>query len=155
VQSDVRTSAEAAEGEGCAAWTLTSDVEALAWNPHSPTQFAVSCESGEVFMYDTRNGTASKPILQFSAHEKATTAVSFNPAIPGYFLTASTDKKVNLWEINASISKLASEDLKVGAVFAASFTRDAPMVMAAGGAKGTVAVWDTSLCEAVREKFQQ
>jgi periodic tryptophan protein 1 len=133
-------------------------VEALAWSPHSPTQFAVSCESGEVVMYDTRNGPSSDPILRFSAHKKATTAVSFNFALPGYFLTAFTDKKVNLWEIDASSStilKLASEDLKVGAVFTASFTRDAPMVMAAGGAKGTVAVWDTSLCEAVKEKFQQ
>lgn len=158
--SDVR--ARDTEGAlGCPAWTLSSDVEALGWNPHAPTQFAVSCENGNVIIYDTRNGPDAEPFLQFSAHNKATTAVSFNPAVPGLLLTASTDKKVNLWDISTTtttattgVSKLASEDLKVGAVFTASFTKDAPMVLAAGGAKGTVAVWDTSLCDAVKAKIE-
>ena len=44
---------------------------------------------------------------------------------------------------------LAAEDLQVGAVFAAGFCRDAPHLVAAGGSKGTVAVWDVTTAPAV------
>lgn len=35
-------------------WQVSADVEALAWDPHHPTQFVVSGEDGVVAMYDTR-----------------------------------------------------------------------------------------------------
>jgi len=136
-----------------ASWDLSADVEALAWDPHNPTCFAVSVESGEVLFYDARGGAGSKPLMQLAAHSKATSALSFNSAVKGMILTASTDKKIKLWGIDiesgAEPELLASEDLKVGAIFSASFCRDAPMVLAAGGAKGAVAVWDTMNTEVV------
>ena len=39
--------------------------------------------------------------------------------------------------------------LQVGAVFTAGFCGDAPLVVAAGGSKGTVTVWDTATNPAV------
>lgn len=39
----------------------------------------------------------------------------------------------------------------MGAVFSAAFSADAPLLVAAGGAKGTVAVWDSFVNETVAE----
>lgn len=120
-------------------------MEALTWDPHTPTCFAISTEDGEVSYFDARKGAGSEPLFRLGAHSKATTALSFCPSIPGLFLTASTDKKIHLWKVDgAAPAQLATADLKVGAVFTAGFCKDAPMLIAAGGAKGTVAVWDTA-----------
>ena len=43
--------------------------------------------------------------------------------------------------------------LKVGAIFSAGFTPDAPFLVAAAGAKGTVVVWDTLSNAAVAAKY--
>lgn len=156
MQSDVRAPGNAAVG-----WSLPADVEALAWDPFSPTVFAVSVENGEVLFFDARSGADSEPVARLAAHEKAATALAFCPGVKGLLLTGSTDKRIKLWgmeEGGAKPTLLVQEDLKVGAIFSASFCRDAPMVVAAGGAKGSVAVWDTSNCDAVAayaEKQQQ
>lgn len=136
-----------------ATWEMPADVEALEWDPHNPTSFAVSAENGEVLFYDARGGAGSAPLLRLAAHSKAASALSFSPGVKGLMLTASTDKKIKVWGVNAASGAapelLASQDLKVGAVFGASFCREAPLVLAAGGAKGEVAVWDTANTEAV------
>lgn len=135
-------------------WQLPADVESLAWSPHHATHFAVSMESGEVNIFDARIGSASSPLFRLQAHDKAATVVAFCPSAAELFLTASTDKKVKVWAQGSDgmPSLVAKEDLKVGAVFAAAFCKDAPTVLAAGGAKGEVAVWDIKLDERI-EKF--
>ena len=75
-------------------WQVSADVEALAWDPHNPTQFVVSAEDGVVAAYDARQGANSAPLYQLGAHEKATSCLSFCPAVRGLLATASTDKKV-------------------------------------------------------------
>ena len=77
-------------------WQVSADVEALAWDPHNPTQFVVSAEDGVVAAYDARQGANSAPLYQLGAHEKATSCLSFCPAVKGLLATASTDKKVGL-----------------------------------------------------------
>jgi periodic tryptophan protein 1 len=37
-------------------WSVSADVEALAWNPSSPTNFLVSTEDGLVICCDARTG---------------------------------------------------------------------------------------------------
>ena len=213
-------------------WTVSADVEALAWSPHAPTTFLVSCEDGLVAAFDARAGAGSPPLFRLSAHDAPACALSFNPAVPGLLATASTDGKVlvapclpysfhaasrrmmeafccvlrappcdkcmhsfavcfrrryssetqelknikhnmhaaqerhashevleprlaldhgcvhaaaqvKLWDLGANKPSLvAAQDLKVGAAFAAAFCPDAPWLLAAGGAAGTVAVWD-------------
>jgi hypothetical protein len=64
--------------------------------------------------------------------------------------------QVKLWDVSGAAPKqLAAEDLKVGSVFAASFCGDAPMLLAAGGSKGSVSVWDTATNAAVAAFAQQ
>lgn len=75
-------------------WQASADVEALAWDPHTPTQFVVAAENGEVACYDARQGPGSAALYRLGAHDKATCALSFCPAVPGLLATSSTDKKV-------------------------------------------------------------
>lgn len=50
------------------------------------------CLSARVFR--SRQGAGSAPLYRLSAHDKATCALSFCPAVPGLLATSSTDKKV-------------------------------------------------------------
>ena len=51
--------------------------------------------------------------------------------------------QVKIWDATGNAPKLvASQDLGVGAVFAVGVPSDAAHLIAAGGAKGEVAVWD-------------
>lgn len=138
------------------AWTVSADVEALAWDPHTPTQFVVAAEDGAVACYDARQGAGSAPLFTLAAHNKATAALSFCPAVPGLLATASTDKKVKVWSLReGKPTLLAAQNLNVGAVFAMGYCRDAPLILAAGGAAGTVSVWDTMSASAVAAYVQQ
>ena len=62
--------------------------------------------------------------------------------------------QVKLWDTTGGQpSLLASEDTGVGAVFTAAFCGECGWLVATGGAKGTVAVWDVTTSAAVRARF--
>lgn len=125
------------------AFTIGADVEALAWDPHDPHSFAVSAEDGSVTIFDERKG--NEPIETMMAHSKATTSLSYSPCHKGVLVTGSTDATVKLWKGEHGAHKEVScQKMGVGAVFSAEYCRDSPMLVAAGGANGTVTVWDTS-----------
>lgn len=101
-------------------------------------------------------GPGAASLFRLAAHDKATCALSFCPSVPGLLMTASTDKKVKLWDVSgAAPTQLAAEDLQVGSVFTAAFCRDAPLLVAAAGSKGTVSVWDTAINGAVAAYVQR
>ena len=59
-----------------------------------------------------------------------------------------------MWDVaGGAPSLVASQDLKVGALFTVGFCADAPGMLAAGGAKGTVAVWDVTATAAVQRRW--
>ncbi|RWW15643.1 hypothetical protein BHE74_00016981 [Ensete ventricosum] len=136
----------------CNEWSLTADVESLAWDPHSEHSFVmsfllynVSLENGTVQGFDVRassdSGSSSKPSFILHAHEKAVSAVSFNRAAPNFLATGSTDKMVKLWDLsNNQPSCVASQNLKAGAVFSVAFSDDNPFLLAIGGSKGRLEV---------------
>ena len=64
-------------------------------------------------------------------------------------------EQVKLWDVSEKPSLVASQDLKVGALFAASFCAEQPSFYAAGGAKGEVVVWDILSSAAVLERYGQ
>ena len=149
VLADVR-----APGAAAAAWTLGADVEALAWDPAQPTHFYASTEDGVVAAVDARAGPGAAPLFRLAAHDRPTSALAFCPHAPGLLATASTDKRVKLWDVaGGAPSLVASQDLKVGALFTVGFCADAPGMLAAGGAKGTVAVWDVTATAAVQRRW--
>ena len=83
-----------APGDAVASWKCSADVESLAWSHHQPTHFVVSAESGEVVCFDTRKGPGGPAVFTLAAHNKATTSVVFNPAVPDLLVTGSIDKTV-------------------------------------------------------------
>jgi periodic tryptophan protein 1 len=98
----------------------------------------------------------SRPLFKLSAHNKPTCALSFCPQAPGLLATASTDKAAKLWDVaNNQPCLLASQEPKLGAIFAASFCLDVPYLLAMAGAKGSVGVWDVRNSAAVAAKYPQ
>lgn len=129
-------------------WSVSADVESLAWDPHASHTFLVSLEDGTVGGYDVRSGTVDplqgKALFTIHAHEKAVCSLAYNTVAPNLLATASTDKMVKLWDLTDNKpSCIASTNPKVGAIFAASFCKDAPFLLAVGGSKGNLHVWDT------------
>ncbi len=128
---------------GASSWNIDSDVESVAWNPHDPHTFAVSSEDGRVTLFDTRKTAA---LESFHAHKKAVTSVSFCPCLDGVMVTGSTDGRAKVWkrtDDGKGFAEMACEKMGVGAIFSAEYCRDAPMLVAVGGAEGTCSVWDT------------
>jgi len=48
---------------------------------------------------------------------------------------------------------ISKRDLKQGELFSVSFYDDISWVLAAGGSKGEVAIWDTEESEAIKKHF--
>lgn len=137
---------------------LPADPEALAWDPHHPGVLAVSLEDGTVRLYSTL--TASL-LYTVQAHERACTSLSFNPFVPGLFLTGSVDKTIKLWSVgeDEQVKVLLERELALGKVFAASFCGDTPWLMAAAGSHAEVKVmrlmdWPVAK-EFINTKLQQ
>ena len=62
--------------------------------------------------------------------------------------------QVKLWDTAGDApSLLASQDMGVGAVFTVGIPADAPHLIAAGGARGEVALWDLQLHNKFRRAF--
>ena len=60
--------------------------------------------------------------------------------------TASLDKTVKLWDVHAPEPfGVAYKTMAVGKLVTLQFYADDPFVLATGGSKGVVAVWDTSV----------
>nr|BAD46146.1 transducin-like [Oryza sativa Japonica Group] len=130
-------------------------VQAVAWSQRSPEVILsdycvlqVSLENGMVQTFDKRitsshqNGTV--PMFTLHAHEMAVLSISFCPSVPNFLATASADKTVKLWDISSNQpSVIASLNPKVGAIFSISFSKDNPFLLAVGGQKGNLKVWNT------------
>jgi len=131
------------------------DLESGQWHPFSEHNFVITTESGTVLGYDTRN--TEGPIFEVKAHEKACSSVSFSPHIPNMMATCSTDEYIKVWDIannNGTEPKLVGQKkTNMGELFTLSFYKDIPWVLAAGGSKGEIAVWDTEENENLQKHF--
>lgn len=147
-------------------WGVESDIENVRWDPHDTNVFYVSTEQGYLHCFDARNApkdpSASKAKWRLQAHESPLSALSINPAVPGFIATGSMDRTVKIWNVSEAAaaagngpSMVVSRDLGVGKVFSASFAPDDAVAfrLAVAGSKGSVQVWDTSTNKAVREAF--
>ncbi|KAJ1457853.1 WD40-repeat-containing domain protein [Pelagophyceae sp. CCMP2097] len=127
------------------AFRLTADVEAMAWNPHRPSQVVASSEDGNVVCFDVRQ--PGEPLWLTSPHEaKATTCLAFSRH-KGLLATGSADSSVKLWNDSggAAPQLVAQRQMAVGQIFSVAFDESSPFLLAAGGSKGLLALWDT--CE--------
>ncbi|KAG5413418.1 hypothetical protein IGI04_000985 [Brassica rapa subsp. trilocularis] len=142
-------------------WSVMSDIESLAWNPHNEHSFVVSLEDGTVKGFDIRaaqSGSDSdlKPSFTIQAHDqdKGVSSISYNTSASNLLATGSMDKTVKLWDLsNNEPSCITSHKPKAGAVFSISFSADNPFLLAIGGSKGELHVWDTLLDANVARKY--
>ena len=73
--------------------------------------------------------------------------------------TVGTDKLCKIWDIsNTEAGKLvpkciAKRDLEQGQLFSVQFYEDIPFVLAAGGQKGELAIWDTEEDKTIKQTF--
>ncbi|KAG5514458.1 hypothetical protein RHGRI_035759 [Rhododendron griersonianum] len=137
-------------------WSVSADVESVAWDPHTEHSFVVSLENGTVSGFDIRaaksdQSSDSKPSFTLHAHDKAVCTISYNPLAPNVHVSPLSidmslmlDLTVKLWDLsNNQPSCVASNNPKAGAVFSISFSEDSPFLLAIGGSKGRLEVWDT------------
>ena len=74
--------------------------------------------------------------------------------------TVGTDSVCKIWDIkNQNMGKVepkmvTKKELKQGELFSVQFYEDIPWVLAAGGSKGEVAVWDTEESDVVADHFR-
>mmetsp|Transcript_33252 Transcript_33252/g.50997 ORF Transcript_33252/g.50997 Transcript_33252/m.50997 type:complete len:132 (+) Transcript_33252:1155-1550(+) len=71
--------------------------------------------------------------------------------------TCGTDQHVRLWDISngSSPAKIIEKDMKQGELLTLQFCQDIPWVLATGGSKGALAVWDSSENKIVEEYFKK
>lgn len=63
---------------------------------------------------------------------------------------------MKLWDVSDNAPKLvASQDMGVGAVFTVGVPSDAAHLIAAGGAKGEVAVWDLQFHDKLQKAYKK
>lgn len=142
-------------------WSVMSDVESLAWDPHCEHSFVVSLEDGTVKGFDIRaaqSGSDSdlNPTYTIQAHaqDRGVSSISYNISTPNLLATGSMDKSVKLWDLsNNEPSCIATHQPNAGAVFSISFAVDNPFLLAIGGSKGELHVWDTLLDANVARKY--
>lgn len=138
-------------------WLVSADVESVAWDPHTEHFFVASLENGTVDGFDIRtaaSNSASKPVFTLHAHEKAVSTITYNTSAPNLIATGSMDKMVKLWDLsNNQPSCIASYKPKAGAVFSISFSENDPFLLAIGGSKGKLVMWNTLSDSGVSRKF--
>ena len=154
------------DGVGC---LVSADVEVCKWDPFISHNFYVSTENGLVQQFDARNLSTvkhgdkvtgeSQAIFTLAAHDGATSALDINPHFKGCLATGGTDKQIKIWNIDQSQDSLnnvtltTSRDLDIGRIFNVSFSPDDPLVLAAGGSKAKLQVWDIGTNANVRNTF--
>eukprot|EP00357_Protocruzia_adherens_P006416 CAMPEP_0114989870 /NCGR_PEP_ID=MMETSP0216-20121206/10446_1 /TAXON_ID=223996 /ORGANISM="Protocruzia adherens, Strain Boccale" /LENGTH=490 /DNA_ID=CAMNT_0002352913 /DNA_START=28 /DNA_END=1500 /DNA_ORIENTATION=- len=143
---------DASKPENSISCKLDGDLESAAWNPNNHMLFAASTESGSIVYQDARS-LESKPVMEFKAHDKAVSAISFSKDVPSMLASVSTDKRIKIWDLDSTVEtstgvmpKLIAEKVPKNAdeLFCCSFYQDSPWVLAAGGRSGELIIWDTA-----------
>lgn len=154
---------DAREGNNrVARYGLPAEPESFTWNHLAPETFLVAMENGYVICYDCRS--PDKALWSLKAHDQAVNSVSLSSTAGGLLATASLDKTVKLWDIqtlaeNSSSSSSSSSSassastnpaligkkaMSIGQIFTCSFYPNNPYLLACGGSKGMLAIWDIS-----------
>ena len=157
------------------ACTVNADIESMVWDPFSNYHLYGSLENGEVFCLDVRKcsnnahlnaSNSSNMLFSFQAHQKTVSNIHFSHKVKGMMATSSLDKTVKVWDVSALQQQaelssaqaiapkcVAYKTMNVGKLFALRYNYDDPFMLATGGDKGMVAVWESDELEVIRNHF--
>lgn len=115
-----------------------------------------SFESGWVKSYSIKS--PEEPILNFQAHEQQCTSLGVCKVKDNLLVTVSPDALINVWDTNiiedGKPRLIQSKNLKIGGLFTCKFYEDSPWILATGGIKGELGIWDLEESELVVKHFQ-
>nr|CAB3265325.1 periodic tryptophan protein 1 homolog [Phallusia mammillata] len=126
-------------------WKVDSEIERLAWNPDDTSYFAASTDSGSIYYCDLRKPRA--PLYIWQAHEKAIPSLTISS---GLLYSASSDGLLKTWRLQEeSAVEVMEKDLKMGMVHCFHTNPDVTGMLAIGGEKGGVRLWNASSYEEI------
>lgn len=132
-----------------------TEIESGCWNPRDQYSCFFTFENGAVKGFDTR--TPDKPVIDFIAHEQQCTSIAFCKAA-NMMVTVSTDETINVWDLGTITEGkpllIQSKNLKIGGLFTCKFYDDSPWILATGGIKGELGIWDLEESAYVVKHFQ-
>jgi periodic tryptophan protein 1 len=139
---DVRSKDSAATIE------ISAEVESVDWSSMNKYLFLASYDNGKIDLYDMRK---FESILNFDAHKKACTSVTFSNKQDGLFSSVGLDSHVKIWD---SINTKTVDDMTYptlicekfvkkshGELFVTKFSEDMDYTLAIGGSRGALFIW--------------
>ena len=70
-------------------------------------------------------------------------------------VTSGNDGYVKVWDVSSGTpAEISTRDVKQGELFTMQFCRDIPWVLATGGSRGELAIWDLSESERIEGHFK-
>lgn len=113
-------------------WSLDSEIERVAWNPHDNNYFMASTQAGSVSLFDIRNEGSS--VWSHSCHEGEVSGLQMSPHVKGLLTTSSADGLLKVWDYNETEIKLVyTQNLKIGQIQCLQSSPENAFTIAAGG----------------------
>lgn len=137
-------------------WQVDGEVERISWNRVDNTYFVVGTDKGMVYYFDCRKPSCN--LLEWQAHEQPIPCLSLFQFNSETFLsTASSDGFAKIWDFGNAKEKIPSmifdKDMKIGMVHCSQINPDENLVIAYGGQKDAIKVWDLSQTSKLSSHF--
>lgn len=112
-------------------WTLTGEIERIAWDVHDTNYFFACTNKGKVYYIDVRN---DRRVWSKKAHEQEVTGISVNANCPGMMTTTSADGYINIWKYDTvGMTLVYTEEVKIGRVQCLAASPNNAFTLAVGG----------------------
>ena len=133
-----------------------TEIESGCWHPTQEFTCFFSFEDGSIKAFDTKN--PETPILDFQAHEQQCTSIALTKANENVLVSVSVDETIKVWDLgqinDGKPALIQSKNMKIGGLFTWKFYEDSPWILASGGMKGELGIWDLENSEAIVKNFQ-
>ncbi|XP_032236586.2 periodic tryptophan protein 1 homolog isoform X2 [Nematostella vectensis] len=133
-------------------WKFNGEVERVIWNHFSPFNFLSSTDNGFVYCCDVRTDA---PVFTINAHDSAIAGLVLSSQVPNCLVTASADGSMKVWDIKDNKpSFILTRDMQMGHILSASCCPDSPFMLALGGEKQGLKLFDLMESAPVRRHFE-